>query len=190
MNCTWTLLQYWSDQNVREVILQTKQRDGVNSYLCLQMACSNSVSANRCKKCFSLLWWARIQSQIQDHNWHPTRIPFTKQHASTWSRRAWVCSYFEIHHFVLYKSTLSCMRGTIKKIIILQKKQEGGSVLHMTNALRDRICLCMEPWNEVFDSLQQLPTFCWYLIQSPDGHFDAWSKAQCLTSWIGSTIAP
>ena len=130
--CTWTVLQYWSDWNVREVILQTKQQDGANSNLCLQMACSNSVSANTCKKCFPLLWWARIQSQIQDHNWHSTRIPFTKQHASTWSRKARVCSYYEIHPFILYYyktfiifniiSPLFCIMGAIHKISILQEK--------------------------------------------------------------------
>jgi len=136
-NCTWTVLQYWSNQNVREVILQTKKWDGANSYLCLQMACGNSISANTCKKCFPLLWWARIQSQIQDHNWHPTRIPFTKQHASTWSRTAWVCSYFKIHHFGLHKSPLSCKRRTNQKISILQK-QEGGSILHMKMLWEER----------------------------------------------------
>jgi hypothetical protein len=35
--------------------------------------------------------------------------------------------------------SLFCIRGTIQKISILQKKQEGGSILHMTKASRGRI---------------------------------------------------
>ena len=37
------------------------------------------------------------------------------------------------------KSPLFCKKGTIHKISILQEKQEGGSVLRMSNALRGRI---------------------------------------------------
>jgi hypothetical protein len=38
-----------------------------------------------------------------------------------------------------YISPLFCKKGAPHKITILQEKQEGGSVLHMTNALRCRV---------------------------------------------------
>ena len=37
------------------------------------------------------------------------------------------------------KSTLFCKTGTAHKISFLQEEQEGGSISHMTNALRCRI---------------------------------------------------
>ena len=49
--------------------------------------------------------------------------------------------------------------------------------------------LCMKPWIGVLDSLQQLPRICWYLIQSPEGHFDGCSKAaRCFTSAAFSLV--
>ena len=73
---------------------------------------------------------------------------------------------------------------------ILVHKEDESSSYCLILWIKNLPNLCMEPWIEVLDSLQQLPRICWYLIQSPDGQVDGWSEAAGCFASAAFSLAP
>lgn len=110
------------------------------------------------------------------------------------SHLTYVSIYPTVAEYLKYTLRQSCVNhaddlsnGTSQ---ILVYKEDKSPSYCLILSIKNLPVLWMEPWIEVLDSLQQLPKICWYLIQSPDGHFDGWSEAaRCFIS-AAFSLAP